>query len=457
MLKISNLSFTYQGEPIFQNLNLSLSEPEVVAVIGDNGVGKTTLLRLIAEELKPDDGSVRSYGTIGFLRQTQDDLPEKSGGEKTQIRLVELFRQNPEILLLDEPTNNLDSEGKSWLLRNLRGYYGLIVIVSHDRNFLTQVAERIIYLHDGEVENFPGSYQKFCEYQVQKRQQQLQNYEQTQHEKKKLERQLKFARDRGRKSNRRSYNKMSDESRLHYNGKRMAAQNSAGQVIRATHSKLEHLNNVKKPLERKFYAAEVHSELLHDKKLLEVTDLAKSYGKKNLFQNLSFEVRTGERVRVMGRNGSGKSTLFRIILEQATADNGKIWQAPNLKLGYISQDVTGFDLEKSFLAQNEDLDKTAVCQAATTMDFAPRDMKQPLKNLSRGQMTKLSILKLILQPLDLVILDEITNHLDIRAQENVEGALKNYRGALLVATHDEAFAAAIGFEKMIELNQYRAD
>ncbi len=457
MLKISNLSFTYQGEPVFQNVNLSLSKPEIVAVIGDNGVGKTTLLRLIAGELMPDDGSVRHHGTIGFLHQTQDDLQEKSGGEKTQIRLAELLRENPEILLLDEPTNNLDSESKSWLLRNLRNYRGLVIIVSHDREFLTQTAERIIYLHDGEVENFPGSYQKFREYQAQKHQQQLQNYEQTQHEKKKLERQLKIARDRGHKSNRRSYNKMSDESRLRYNSKRMAAQNSAGQVIRAAQSKLEQLDNVEKPLGRKFYTAEVNSELLYDKKLLEATNLSKSYGKKNLFQDLGFELRTGERVRVTGRNGSGKSTLFRIILGQVMTDNGEVWRAPNLKLGYISQDVTGFDLEKSFLEQNDNLDKTEIYQAAMTMDFAPRDMKQPIKNLSRGQMTKLSILKLILQPPDLVILDEITNHLDIRAQENVEGALKNYRGALLVATHDEAFAAAIGFEKMIELNQYRAD
>ena len=125
MLQISHLSFSYQNQPLLENLNLALSAPEKVAIIGDNGVGKTTLLRLISGELRPDEGSIKTTDSIGFLRQTQDDLLNKSGGERTQIRLAELFRRDPEILLLDEPTNNLDAESKAWLLRNLRSYRGL--------------------------------------------------------------------------------------------------------------------------------------------------------------------------------------------------------------------------------------------------------------------------------------------------------------------------------------------
>lgn len=121
-----------------------------------------------------------------------------------------------------------------------------------------------------------------------------------------------------------------------------------------------------------------------------------------------------------------------------------------MKIGYISQDIAGLDLDRSFLEQNKSFNKTEIFRAATTMDFTPQDLMRPTGQLSRGQLTKLAILRIILQPLDLIILDEITNHLDIRAQENIELALKNYRGAILAATHDEAFAREIGFMKEIK-------
>lgn len=452
MLRISNLSFSYQNQPLLQNLNLTLSNSGIVAIIGDNGTGKTTLLRLIAGELRPDEGSVRASGAIGFLKQTQEDLQDKSGGERTQIRLAELFRRNPEILLLDEPTNNLDRESKAWLLRSLRNYHGLVLVVSHDRGFLKNMAKQIIYLHNGKVEIFLGDYASFREHQSQIWHEQMQKYERTQQEKKKLTAQLQVAHDRAHKSNRRAYDKITDESRLRYNGQRMAAQNSAGKFLRATQSRLEQIASVEKPPERKTYSAKVSAIFLHDKKLLEVKNLTKSYGKKNLFDNLTFAIRTGEHMRVCGRNGSGKSTLFQIILGKTKADNGEIWTTPDIKIGYISQDLAGFDLAKSFLEQGNDYDKTEIFRAAATMDFAPEELARPIGRLSRGQQTKLAILRLILSPLDLVIIDEITNHLDIRARENIESALKNYRGAILAATHDETFAQELNFTKQINLD-----
>lgn len=451
MLRISNLSFSYQNQPLFKNLNLSLTGPEIIAIVGDNGSGKTTLLRLIAGELRPDNGSVAVAGEVGFLRQTQDDLPEKSGGERTQIRLAELFRQRPDILLLDEPTNNLDCESKNWLLRNLRGYHGLVLVASHDRDFLTTVADKIVYLHDSETEIFLGNYISFRKHQAQKWRENVQKYEQSQREKTKLKKQLQVALNRAHKSNRRSYNKISDESRLRYNGQRMVAQNNAGKILRATQSRLEQITIVEKPMERKTYSATVSANFLHDKKILAVKDLTKCYGNKQLFNNLNFEIRTGERVRICGNNGSGKTTLFQIILGEVKENDGEVWAAPGMEIGYISQDIAGLDLDRSFLEQNKSFNKTEIFRAATTMDLTPQDLMRPTGQLSRGQLTKLAILRVILQPLDLIILDEITNHLDIRAQENIELSLKNYRGAILAATHDEAFAQEIGFMKEIKL------
>ncbi len=449
MLQISNLSFSYRNQPLLENLNLVLTDSDIVGIVGDNGTGKTTLLRLIANELRPDNGSIKATGEIGFLKQTQDDLEDKSGGERTQIRLAELFRQSPEIILLDEPTNNLDRESKIWLLRKLREYRGLALVVSHDRDFLRTVTNKIIYLHDQQAEIFLGDYASFCKQQAQMRYEQLQDYEKTQQEKRKLERQLKNASDRAHKSNRRNYNKISDESKLRYNGKRLAVQNSAGKVLRATQSRIAQITTVEKPVERKTYSAEVSANFLHSRKLLEVINLSKSYDKKKLFENLNFTIHTGERMRICGRNGSGKSTLFQIILDRTEADSGEVWIAPNIKIGYVSQDTTEFDLEKSFLEQSEDFDKTEVFRAAATLDFLPQDMYKPMNKLSRGQLTKISILRLILHPLDLVIIDELTNHIDIRARENIEFALSKYPGAILMATHDEAFARAIRIHQEI--------
>ena len=157
------------------------------------------------------------------------------------------------------------------------------------------------------------------------------------------------------------------------------------------------------------------------------------------------------RSRVTGRNGAGKSTLFQIIMGEITADSGAVHLSPGLRLGYISQDDINLDPNRSFLVQCSELHPTEIYRAAVTMEFSPSDMNRPVGELSRGQLTKLAILQLILNPLDLVILDEITNHLDIRARENIELALQNYHGAILVATHDETFAENVGFEQTIPL------
>lgn len=447
MLQISNLSFSYQNQPILENLNLSLTSPDIVGIIGDNGTGKTTLFRLITRELHPDEGYIKTSGKIGFLKQIQGNLPGKSGGERTQIRLAELFRQNPDILLLDEPTNNLDHESRAWLLRNLHNYRGLTLIVSHDRDFLNTIAQKILYLHHGKCEIFSGNYTDFHNQQVQKQNEQARLYEQSQREKKKLDQQLKILHSRINKSNHQSYNKINDESKLRYNGQKMNFQNSTGKTLRAVQKHIAQISPIEKPFECKTYIAKVSANSLHRKKLLEVINLAKSYGKKNLYTNLNFEIHTGERIRICGRNGSGKSTLFQIILGEITPDTGEVRISPNIEIGYISQDTPGFISEKSFLAQNYHLNQTEIFRAATTMDFTPQDITRPTSELSRGQLTKLAILRLILHPLDLIIIDEITNHIDIRARENVAFALKKYPGAILAATHDEAFARELNFNQ----------
>lgn len=445
MLQISHLTFSYQNQTIFQNLNLNFSSPEVVAIIGDNGAGKTTLLRLIAGELHPDDGAITALGNIGFLHQSPDTETHQSGGERTCSELMALFRASPQVLLLDEPTNNLDTASKAWLAEQLQRYRGLVLVVSHDRDFIDAVAHKVVALHGHTAQIFPGNYSDFSARRAQLEHDARLAYDKVQHQKKQLTQQLKVMNDRAHKSNRRSYNKITNESKLSYNGKRMAAQNSAGKILRATKTKLDQLSDITRPIERKTYISHLNHAISHRKTLLEITDLSKTFANKTLFHNFNLTIQTGERVRILGPNGAGKSTLFRIIMGEILPDSGTVFLAPNVKIGYISQDHFSLSPDQSFLAQRSQLDQTEIYHAAVTMDFSPRDINRPVRELSRGQLTKLAILELILNPLNLVIIDEITNHLDIRARENIERALQKYHGAILAATHDATFAERIAF------------
>ena len=451
MLRLSHLDFSYQDQIIFQNLSLVFSAPEVVAIIGDNGIGKTTLLRLIAGELSPDDGVIKAQGSISFLHQPPSGPTEQSGGERTLTQLTRVFRDQSRILLLDEPTNNLDYIGKAWLIEQLHKYRGLVLVISHDRHFIDDVADKILEISNHSAQIFSGNYSDFSARRAQIVQEQRLIYEQVQRHKKRLTQQINVANDRTHKSNRRSYNKIVNESKLRYSAQRMDAQNSAGKVLRATQAKLDQLSTVQKPTECKIYTTQLERHFSHSKMLLEITNLSKSYGHKTLFQNLNFTIKTGERIRITGRNGARKSTLFQIIMGETLSDSGFVKLASGVQVGYISQDRLNQDLSQSFFAQHPEIDQTKIYHTASVMDLTPHDISHPAQELSRGQLTKLAILELILNPLDLIILDEITNHLDIRARDNIESALQNYHGAILAATHDETFAENVGFTHKIGL------
>ncbi len=440
MLKISNLSFSYQNQDVFTQVNLTLPNQGKVAIIGDNGAGKSTLLQLIAGHLRPDNGSIKVDGSVGLLSQLPN-ATNLSGGERTRNALARLFASNYDVLLLDEPTNNLDSDGIDWLISYLYQYHGLALIASHDRDFMNQVAERTIELKDGNLSEYPGNYSDFLYRQQQSESQTLAAYQKATKTKAALKAQITNAKTRIRNKSR-HFDKIKDENPMAFKLKRNHAEAVAGKLIRTANTQIAKLNQVNKPVNRKIYQANISAAQLKKGRILTISDLAKSYGNKILFQNLSLELYAGERLQITGNNGSGKTTLFRIIMHELEPDHGTIRLANNLSIGYIAQDIYGLELTQNFLSQ-ADAPTTEIFMAAATMDLEQHDLKKNLSQLSRGQLTKMAFLKIILSPVDLLILDEPTNHLDIRARENIEKALINYRGAILFATHDQAFARAL--------------
>lgn len=449
MLKISNLSFSYSSETILDRLSLNLPSRGLVAVIGDNGTGKTTLLRLIAGQLTPDDGSIRLTGRVGYLPQDHHD-DTLSGGEVVRAKLRELFEAHYDCLLLDEPTNNLDAQARRWLVDELRRFNGLAIIVSHDRRFIDAVASSLVVIKAGKAKLYGGNYGDYQERIKQAETEQWGEYAKAKLERKRLNKRMMAAKSRAHSADNSHFDKLKHEDKGAFKNAKSGKQSRAGREIRAVKTRLDQLSGIEKPTMHKVYRVNFTADQLRDRRLLLAENLTKSYQRK-LFRDISFTVRTGERVRIVGDNGTGKTTLLRIIIGQLAPDGGVVKLTAGVRYGYIAQGVYGLNLEQSLLDQTND-NAGEVYRAASTMDLSPTAVAVPLNQLSRGQLTKMAVLKLILDRLDLIIIDELTNHLDIRARENIERALAEYPGAIIYATHDEVLAQALGVDKQVVLS-----
>ena len=449
MLKISNLSFSYGSETILDRLSLNLPSRGLVAIIGDNGTGKTTLLRLIAGQLTPDDGSIWLTGRVGYLPQDHHD-DTLSGGEVVRAKLRELFEAHHDCLLLDEPTNNLDAQARRWLVDELRRFNGLAIIVSHDRRFIDAVASSLVVIKAGKAKLYGGNYGDYQERVKQAEAEQWEEYAKAKLERKRLNKRMVAAKSRAHSADNSHFDKLKHEDKGAFKNAKSGKQSRAGKEIRAVKTRLDQLAGIEKPTIHKVYRVNFTADQLRDRRLLLVENLTKSYQRK-LFRDISFTVRTGERVRIIGDNGTGKTTLLRIIIGQLAPDSGTVKITTDVRYGYVAQGVYGLDLERNLLSQ-ADAEAGEIYQAASTMDLSLTAVTVPLNQLSRGQLTKMAVLKLILDRFDLIILDELTNHLDIRARENIERALAEYPGAIIYATHDEVLAQALGVDKQVVLS-----
>ena len=332
----------------------------------------------------------------------------------------------------------------------LRRFDGLAIIVSHDRRFIDAVASSLVVIKAGKAQLYGGNYGDYQERIKQAEMEQWGEYTKARLERKRLNKRMAVARSRAHKTENKHFDRLKCESKMGFNNAKNATQSRAGKEIRAVKTRLDQLAGVEKPTVRKTYRANFTAEQLGDRRILAVDGLTKSY-RKNLFREISFTVRTGERVRIIGDNGAGKTTLLRIIIGQLAPDSGTVKITTGVRYGYVAQGVYGLDLERNLLSQ-ADAETGEIYQAASTMDLSPTAVAVPLNQLSRGQLTKMAVLKLILDRLDLIILDELTNHLDIRARENIERALAEYPGAIIYATHDEVLAQALGADKQVILS-----
>lgn len=469
ILNIANLNKTYVGKQILKGVTFHIEDKEKAAIVGINGSGKTTLIKCILGEEEPDDSecviALAKGKKIGYLAQQHADMPGAeediptdltdakalamkqeieafgddfdtlSGGQKTRKRLEEILLTKPDLLILDEPTNHLDIESIQWLEKVLKRYDGAVLLVSHDRYFLDHVVTKIIDLDNGRARMYRGNYSEYAEKKKQIRDAELKAY---------YNQQADIAHQQAVIDKLKQFNREKSIKRAESREKALA--------------KVELLDKPEELDNEMRLALTPHLQSGND--VLSVKALSKSFGEKTLFSNISFEIKRGEHVAVIGANGTGKTTLLKILNEQEPATTGSFKLGTNVEIGYYDQEHAVLHMEKTIFDEIQDdypyLNDTKVRNVLAAFLFRGDDVYKRIGDLSGGEQGRVSLAKLMLSNANFLILDEPTNHLDIQGREVLEDAIRNYEGTVLYVSHDRYFINKTA-TRILELFENRFD
>lgn len=355
---------------------------------------------------------------LGFKRSDfERPTREFSGGWRMRIELAKLLLRRPSIFLLDEPTNHLDIESIQWLEEYLKTYNGAVLLISHDRAFLDNVTTRTIELSLGKVYDYKVPYSKFVELRAERRAQQMAAYENQQRMIEKTEEFIEKFRYKPTKSNQ-------VQSRI--------KQLEKIDRIEVDEEDLSRLNI-------KFPPAPRSGQIVAD-----VKGVGKAFGEKRIFSGAEFVIERGQKIALVGRNGEGKTTFARMLIGELEATEGEIKLGANVNIGYYAQNQD--DLMDGEFTVFDTLDKVAVGDIRTRLRdilgaflFRGEDIEKKVKVLSGGERSRLAMARLMLEPYNLLILDEPTNHMDMRSKDILKSALQKYDGTVVVVSHDREF------------------
>ncbi|MCQ2562486.1 MAG: ATP-binding cassette domain-containing protein [Alphaproteobacteria bacterium] len=457
-ISLSKVFFGYNDNNLLDDVSFVFSNNEHVAIIGNNGCGKTTLLKLLSGDLLPDSGNINKDARVYMLNQINAS-DSKSGGEQQMFALMRAFESDADVLLLDEPTNNLDSDAKQVFFSQLNAYPHGAVIVSHDRELLQQV-DKIVELQNGKLKVYGGNYDFYLEQKQIESDNLYSKYTNTQKSIARLNNSLNIAQNTRQHHEYKQQKEIasSRRSRLEQNAlkgksieteakKRSIIQKKLDEQIRSQKSLSEQMRNetIKIPVPNKpFYS----------KELVQIADLCFAYNDKLIFHNFSLSLYGGQRVHLVGKNGSGKSTLLKLIYGALKPQSGTIKTFS--KIAHINQDLSNLDKNKNII---ENIMTVSGClkhdahMIAANFGFRGDASMQKVGTLSGGELLKATLAAILggnNQP-DLLILDEPTNNLEIKSISILEDALNQYRGAILLVSHDEMFVKNINIDKIVNL------
>lgn len=502
ILSCNNITKAFGTDQIISDCSFHIEDREKAAIVGPNGAGKSTLLKIIIGELPPDSGvvTVSKDKTLGYLAQHQNltsdstiydellsvkkdiiELEEKirdteqqmksaegdaletlleqytkmnhqfelengyaykseivgvlkglgfteedfslpvdtlSGGQKTRVALGKLLLSKPDIILLDEPTNHLDMDSISWLENYLLGYNGSVIIVAHDRYFLDRIVTKIIEIEHSHVTVFSGNYTEYAEKKKILRNMQLKEYlnqqREIKHQQEVITKLKQFNREKSIKRAE-SREKMLDKIEI------LEKPEEAGDKM-----------NI-----------QLDPAVISGNDVLSVSHLSKAFDENTLFTDISFDIKRGEHVALIGNNGTGKTTILKIINDFIPADSGEIKLGSKVTIGYYDQEHHVLDPDKTLFQEIQDtypdLNNTQIRNTLAAFLFTDDDVFKYIRDLSGGERGRVSLAKLMLSNANFLILDEPTNHLDMVSKEILENALNSYSGTVLYVSHDRYF------------------
>jgi ATPase subunit of ABC transporter with duplicated ATPase domains len=451
-LKDSSLSFPHKT--CFENFSAQLSFGDRVGIIGRNGSGKSSLLKMILEQ-NPDIATA-------CVQQTIENFALLSGGERFNKALSQALSTCPSMLLLDEPTNHLDHHNRQSLMRMLQSYFGTLIVATHDRELLRRCINILWHIDDGKITIFRGNYDDYVEEMHQKRRSIFHQLESLEHEKKSAHKDLMREQERAAKSKSSGRKKVADKKWMKSVGdlKGMKAEKAQGGKLKTIDEKKqklsEQLSEIHLPeiVVPKFHLS--HHDV-GDKTLVSITDGAVGYGDKIIVQNINLSINSLERIAIVGNNSSGKTTLIRGILNDANVVKSGNWNAPNPRdIGYLDQHYGNLDPEKSAVEiiseENSSLTYAEIRRHLNDFLFRKNEeVNAPVKNLSGGERARLSLAKIAVHPLKLLILDEITNNIDLETRDHMMEILREYPAAMIIISHDEDFLEKIKIDKIMKL------
>jgi len=468
MLTVDHISMEFSSKPVLDDITFLINRKERIALVGKNGAGKTTLLRLIAGEYQPTAGRIAREAdmTIGYLPQVmlfQDDrtlreevmtvkdeglrvtgygdearfiaemdrtviglgferkdfdrpCSEFSGGWRMRIELAKILLRHPDLLLLDEPTNHLDIESIQWLEDFLKTSPSAVLMVSHDRAFIDNVCGRTIEITLGRIYDYNVNYSRFVELRKERHEQQVRAYQNQQ--------------------------KMIADTEEFIERFRYKATKAV--QVQSRIKQLEKLERLEVDLEdtSRLNLRFPPAPRSGDYPII-VEDLRKDFGEHTIFHDVTFTIKRGEKVAFVGKNGEGKTTLVKCIMGQLDY-LGNLKIGHNVKIGYFAQNQAAL-LDEN-LTVFETIDYVAVGDIRTKIRdilgafmFGGEASDKKVKVLSGGERSRLAMIRLLLEPCNLLILDEPTNHLDMQSKDVLKAALQDFNGTLICVSHDRDF------------------
>ncbi|MDR2107115.1 MAG: ATP-binding cassette domain-containing protein [Holosporaceae bacterium] len=441
-IRIQGFSLIFPHKTCFENFSTQISFGDRIGVIGRNGGGKSSLLKMIAEKF-PEISTAR-------VPQIIEDFDSLSGGQRFNKLLSQALGKNPSMLLLDEPTNHLDLHNRKSLMRMLNGYYGTLIIATHDPELLRSCIDILWHIDDGKIAIFRGS-REDCMNQVRAmRQSIMRQTELLEREKKTLHKNLMREQERFAKSKSSGLKKIADKKWMKSVGnlKGMKAEKAQGRSLKSIDEKKqklsEQLSEIRLPevISPKFHLPHRNAG---DKNLVLIVDGSVGYADKIVLRNINLSINSQERLAVVGANGGGKTTLVRAISGDANIVKFGDWYTPNPgDVGYLDQHYGNLNPEKTAVEiiseANRSLTRAEIRRHLNDFLFRKNEeANTPVKSLSGGERARLSLAKIAASPPKLLILDEITNNIDPETRDHLTEILRAYPGAVIVVSHDEDF------------------